>query len=91
MIKKDYIEVVYNETDVPFTSYPKKLTKYLSKKYNIQKKNYPLSRCRIQGFHSLIFRRNWFKLPVFISIKKICRPQFLKFIIMASEAEVMSP
>ena len=39
MIKKDYIEVVYNETDVPFTSYPKKLTKYLSKKYNIQKKN----------------------------------------------------
>ena len=38
-MKKDYIEVVYNETDRPFTSYPKKLTKYLSKKYNIQKKN----------------------------------------------------
>ena len=38
-MKKDYIDVVYNETDVPFTSYPKKLTKHLSKKYNIQKKN----------------------------------------------------
>jgi len=38
-MKKDYIEVVYNEIDKPFTSYPKKLTKYLSKNYNILKKN----------------------------------------------------
>ena len=38
-MKKDYLEVVYNEIDKPFTSYPKKLAKHLSKKYNIQKKN----------------------------------------------------
>ena len=38
-MKKDYIDVVYNESDKPFTSYPKKLTNYLSKKYNIKKEN----------------------------------------------------
>ena len=38
-MKKDYIDVVYNEIDIPFTSYPKKLTNYLSKKYNIKKEN----------------------------------------------------
>lgn len=38
-MKKDYIDVVYNEIDKPFTSYPKKLTNYLSKKYNIKKEN----------------------------------------------------
>ena len=38
-MKKDYIEVVYNEVDKPFTSYPEKLAKHLSTKYNIQKKN----------------------------------------------------
>ena len=38
-MKKDYLEVVYNEIDKPFTYYPKKLAKHLSKKYNIQKKN----------------------------------------------------
>ena len=34
IMKKDYIDVVYSEIDKPFTSYPKKLTNYLSKKYN---------------------------------------------------------
>ena len=38
-MKKDYIDVVYNEIDRPFTAYPKKLTNYLSKKYNIKKGN----------------------------------------------------
>ena len=38
-MKKDYIEVVYNEVDKPFTSYPEKLAKHLSTKYNFQKKN----------------------------------------------------
>jgi len=38
-MKKNYIDVVYNETDKPFTSYPAKLSKYLSKKYNIEKKH----------------------------------------------------
>ncbi len=32
---KDYVEVIYNEKDRPFTSYPNKLTRYLFKKYEM--------------------------------------------------------
>ena len=35
--KKDYVEVVYNEADKPFTTYPKKLATYLSSRFNIKK------------------------------------------------------
>ena len=38
-MKKDYLEVVYNEIDKPFTSYPKKLAKHLDAKYNEIKNN----------------------------------------------------
>ena len=39
--KKDYVEVVYNEADKPFTTYPKKLATYLSSRFDI-KKDYKL-------------------------------------------------
>ncbi|WP_115120277.1 class I SAM-dependent methyltransferase [Synechococcus sp. UW105] len=32
----DYVSVVYNEVDRPLTSYPKKLTRYLFERFNIQ-------------------------------------------------------
>ena len=35
--KKSYVEVAYNETDKPFTTYPKKLATYLSSRFNIKK------------------------------------------------------
>jgi len=35
--KKDYVEVVYNEADKPFTTYPKKLATYLSSRFDIKK------------------------------------------------------
>ena len=35
--KSDYVKVVYNELDRPFTSYPDKLTRYLFDKYKIKK------------------------------------------------------
>ena len=35
----DYLSVTYNEVDRPFTSYPRKLTKYLFDFYNLEKKN----------------------------------------------------
>ena len=35
--KRDYVEVVYNEDDRPFTKYPKQLTQYLFNKYRIKK------------------------------------------------------
>jgi ubiquinone/menaquinone biosynthesis C-methylase UbiE len=35
-IKKDYLEIVYDENIRPFTSYPNKLTKHLYKKFNLK-------------------------------------------------------
>jgi len=35
--KRDYVGVIYNESDRPFTSYPILLTRYLWKKYNLNK------------------------------------------------------
>ena len=35
----DYLSVTYNEVVRPFTSYPRKLTKYLFDFYNLEKKN----------------------------------------------------
>ncbi len=34
-IKKDYVEVVYNEKDRPFTRYPNQLSRYLFQKYEM--------------------------------------------------------
>jgi SAM-dependent methyltransferase len=34
---RDYVEVVYNETDRPLTEYPQNLAKYLFNRYGIQK------------------------------------------------------
>ena len=36
-IKKDYLSVIYNEIDRPFTDYPNKLTSYLVTHFNLQK------------------------------------------------------
>ena len=35
--KKDYVDVAYNEKILPFTTYPKKLAKYLINEFNIKK------------------------------------------------------
>ena len=35
--KNDYVEIIYNEKDKPFTTYPKKLAFYLSSRFNIKK------------------------------------------------------
>ena len=34
---KDYVEVIYNEHDRPFTTYPEKLAKYLFNRYDLKK------------------------------------------------------
>ncbi len=34
---KDYVSIVYNETDKPLTNYPSQLSKYLFKRYGLQK------------------------------------------------------
>lgn len=34
-VKKDYVSVVYNEKDRPFTEYPDQLTKYLFQRYDM--------------------------------------------------------
>ena len=34
--KKDYVKVIYNEQDRPFTTYPDKLTKYLVDSYSLE-------------------------------------------------------
>ena len=36
---KDYIEVVSNEKDKPYTDYPQKLTKYLFKTFKLKEKD----------------------------------------------------
>ena len=33
----DYVKVIYDKKNRPFTSYPSKLTKFLFKKYNMQR------------------------------------------------------
>ena len=33
----DYVEVIYNEQDRPFTTYPQKLAKYLFSRYDLKK------------------------------------------------------
>jgi len=33
--KKDYVEVIYNETERPYTSYPDQLTRYLVDRYSL--------------------------------------------------------
>lgn len=38
-MKKNYLDVVYNEIDKPYTPYPKKLATHLSNKHNIKKNN----------------------------------------------------
>ena len=38
-MKKDYVEVVYNNIDRPLTNYPNKLTKYLFDKYDLKKED----------------------------------------------------
>ena len=37
--QKDYVAVVYNEGDKPFTKYPDKLARYLSSRYQITKES----------------------------------------------------
>jgi len=37
MTNKDYVSVVYNETDRPLTSYPNKLTKHLTDRFELKK------------------------------------------------------
>lgn len=37
--EKDYVAVVYNEGDKPFTKYPDKLARYLSSKYKLAKES----------------------------------------------------
>ena len=34
---RDYVDVIYNEQDRPFTSYPGKLAQYLTKRYELTK------------------------------------------------------
>lgn len=40
--KKSYVDIAYNENILPFTTYPKKLVNFLSKKYQIRKNHYLL-------------------------------------------------
>jgi SAM-dependent methyltransferase len=35
--QRDYVSVIYNEGDRPFTQYPAKLSRYLSSRYNLSK------------------------------------------------------
>jgi ubiquinone/menaquinone biosynthesis C-methylase UbiE len=35
-VKKDYVDIVYNQEDRPFTPYPDQLTKYLSDRFGIK-------------------------------------------------------
>ncbi len=39
MSNKDYVDIVYNEQDKPFTDYPAKMIKYLIEKYDVPKKS----------------------------------------------------
>ena len=87
-MKKDYIDVVYNETDVPFTSYPKKLAKHLSKKYNIQKKNNLLELgCGrgefLKGFSDIGI--NCYGIDISDYAKKICPSAHIAKINLVSE------
>ncbi len=36
---RDYVDIIYNEKDRPFTTYPSKLIKHLIQKYNLKKGN----------------------------------------------------
>ena len=36
---KDYVEIIYNEKDKPYTDYPQKLTKYLFKTFKLIEQN----------------------------------------------------
>ncbi|QNJ13133.1 S-adenosyl-L-methionine-dependent methyltransferase [Synechococcus sp. A18-46.1] len=36
MIQKDYVSVIYDESERPFTSYPKKLVEYLFQRYKLK-------------------------------------------------------
>ena len=40
--KKSYVDIAYNENILPFTTYPKKLVNFISKKYQIRKNHYLL-------------------------------------------------
>ena len=87
-MKKDYLEVVYNEIDKPFTSYPKKLAKHLSKKYNIQKKNNLLELgCGrgefLKGFSDIDI--NCYGIDISDYAKKICPSAHISKINLASE------
>lgn len=34
---KDYVDIIYNQVDRPFTSYPSQMTKYLTERFGLQK------------------------------------------------------
>ena len=49
MISKNYLDVVYDQKEKPFTTYPKKLVSYLIRKFNIENNSKVLDVCCGRG------------------------------------------
>tara|TARA_Y100001958_G_C21143821_1_gene481768 strand:- start:400 stop:1086 length:687 start_codon:yes stop_codon:yes gene_type:complete len=80
-MKKDYVEVVYNNIDRPLTNYPNKLTKYLFDKYELKKEDKLLEiGCGrgefLQGFVNLGIKG--FGVDRSDNAKKICKNSEIK-------------
>ena len=49
MISKNYLDVVYDQKEKPFTTYPKKLVEHLMRKFNIENNSKVLDVCCGRG------------------------------------------
>ena len=86
-MKKNYLDVVYNELDKPYTAYPKKLATHLSNKYNIKKNTNLLELgCGrgefLKGFSDLGI--NCYGVDLSDFAKKVCPSANISIVDMAS-------